>query len=67
MGKLKKKTAKIGSKKKKNSLYFGKEAHEAIVKYQSTDCKHKKNKIKSHGIAASKLVPVRTWRAIEAP
>ena len=45
MGKLKKKTAKIGSKNKKNSLYFGKEAHEAIIKYQSTDCKDKKNKI----------------------
>ena len=44
MAKLKKKTVKkSGTQKKK--LYFGKEAHEAIVEYQSTDCRDERHKI----------------------
>jgi len=46
--KLKKKTVK-----KKNSLYFGKEAHDAIIKYQSTDCRKEKNIIYENEIKNS--------------
>ena len=44
---LKKKiTKKTRSKKgRSKKLYFGKEAHEAIVKYQSTDCRKEKHAI----------------------
>ena len=44
MARLKKKTVKrSGSKKKK--LYFGKEAHDAIIAYQSTECRKEKERI----------------------
>ena len=39
-------TVKIKEKNSKSKkLYFGKEAHEAIIRYQSTDCRDKKHKI----------------------
>lgn len=43
MARLKKKTVKRKSKTKK--LYFGKEAHAAIVEYQSSTCRRKRHKI----------------------
>ena len=47
--KLKKKTVKrrraSTSQKKKKSLYFGKEAHQAIIDYQKCTCRDEKNKI----------------------
>ena len=46
--KLKKKTLKrsnVNGKKKKKSLYFGKEAHQAIIDYQNCTCRKEKNKI----------------------
>ena len=44
MARLKKKT--ISRKKSKSKkLYFGKEAHEAIVEYQSTECRNRREKI----------------------
>ena len=48
--KMKKKTfnrknVKRDKQKKKTKLYFGKEAHDAIVKYQTTDCRREKSKI----------------------
>ena len=46
MARLKKKTVKrTKAKAKPKKLYFGKEAHEAIVEYQSTDCRNEKEKI----------------------
>lgn len=56
-----KKTAKIKIKnintkkikKKKKKPYFGKEAHESIIKYQNCDCKNHKNKIYVHEIRPS--------------
>ena len=46
MARLKKKTVKRGkSKAKPKKLYFGKEAHEAIVEYQSTKCRDVRHKI----------------------
>lgn len=44
MPRLKKKTVKKKSKTTKK-LYFGKEAHNAIVEYQSTECRNLKHKI----------------------
>ena len=49
MPRLKKKTMKRspskGLSKAKKKLYFGKEAHEAIVEYQSTDCRKERHRI----------------------
>ena len=45
MGKLKKKTVKRGKKSTTKKLYFGKEAHEAIIEYQSTQCRNERHKI----------------------
>ena len=48
MAKLKKRTVKRKTKglsKEKKKLYFGKEAHEAIVAYQATECRKEKHKI----------------------
>tara|TARA_A100001515_G_scaffold78002_1_gene61908 strand:+ start:141 stop:896 length:756 start_codon:yes stop_codon:yes gene_type:complete len=46
VGKLKKKTVKRGRKKTATKkLYFGKEAHDAIIEYQSTECRDLKHKI----------------------
>jgi uncharacterized protein (DUF1499 family) len=42
--KLKKKTVKRKTKSKKK-LYFGKEAHEAIVDYQASECRKQKHEI----------------------
>jgi len=42
---LKKKTVKRSESKRKKKLYFGKEAHNAIIAYQSTDCRKEKEKI----------------------
>jgi hypothetical protein len=42
--KLKKRSLKI-KKKTKKKPYFGKDAHNAIVKYQNNDCREEKNKI----------------------
>jgi len=44
---LKKKTIKTSkrTKSKVKKLYFGKEAHEAIVEYQSTECREKRHQI----------------------
>lgn len=50
--KLKKKTVKTKSKNSKK-LYFGKETHEAIIQYQSLDCKEEKEKIYSDTIRPS--------------
>ena len=44
MARLKKKTVKR-KKSTTKKLYFGKEAHEAIIEYQSTDCRAQKEKI----------------------
>ena len=44
MPRLKKKTVKRGKSGPKK-LYFGKEAHEAIVEYQSTECRRERHKI----------------------
>ena len=46
--KLKKKTIKRTKKttgKKKKSLYFGKEAHQAIIDYQNCECRKERNEI----------------------
>jgi len=44
--KLKKKIVKTKAKNTTNKkLYFGKETHEAIIKYQSSECKDEKEKI----------------------
>jgi hypothetical protein len=43
--KLKKKTVKTKTKTKRKKPYFGKDAHNAIVEYQSEDCRKEKNKI----------------------
>ena len=47
--KLKKKIARKRSsnipKKKKKSLYFGKEAHQAIIDYQKAECRDQRNEI----------------------
>lgn len=58
MAKLKKKTVKRNKKSTKKKLYFGKEAHEAIISYQSSDCKNQKHKIYEEKIrpSFSKLV-----------
>tara|TARA_E500000318_G_scaffold83562_2_gene79239 strand:+ start:149 stop:901 length:753 start_codon:yes stop_codon:yes gene_type:complete len=45
VGKLKKKTVKRGKKSTTKKLYFGKEAHEAIIEYQSTQCRNERHKI----------------------
>lgn len=42
---LKKKTVKTKSASTPKKLYFGKEAHEAIVEYQSAKCKNERHKI----------------------
>jgi hypothetical protein len=47
---LKKKTVK---KKSKNKLYFGKEAHDAIVRFQKTECLNEKEKIYEEEIRKS--------------
>ena len=44
MARLKKKTVKK-TKSKTKKLYFGKEAHTAIVEYRSSDCRKEKEKI----------------------
>ena len=49
MARLKKKTVKRNSKSKKK-LYFGKEEHDAIVHYQSTESRPERHKIYSDQI-----------------
>ena len=55
--KLTKKTVKKGRKKtgtkKRSKLYFGKEAHEAIVVYQNTECRKEKQSIYENRIKDS--------------
>jgi hypothetical protein len=54
VAKLKKKTVKRNkSTGKKKKLYFGKEAHEAIVEYQASDCRQNKHKIYEEKIRPS--------------
>jgi hypothetical protein len=45
VARLKKKTFKRSDGKKKKKLYFGKEAHDAIISYQSTECRKEREKI----------------------
>ena len=45
MGKLVKKTVKRKKSSKTKKLYFGKEAHDAIIEYQSTDCRKERDSI----------------------
>ena len=45
MGKLKKKTVKRGKRSVTKKLYFGKEAHDAIIEYQSAECREERHKI----------------------
>ncbi len=45
MARLKKKTIKRGASKTKKKLYFGKEAHDAIIAYQATTCRKQREKI----------------------
>jgi hypothetical protein len=45
VARLKKKTVKRGAKTTKKKLYFGKEAHEAIIEYQSTQCRTERHSI----------------------
>ena len=52
MAKLKKKTVKKGASNSKK-LYFGKEAHNAIIDYQSTECRKEKEKIYEDRIKSS--------------
>jgi hypothetical protein len=52
VAKLKKKIVKK-SKKAKKKLYFGKEAHEAIIEYQASECRKKKHKIYEEKIRSS--------------
>ena len=54
MARLKKRTVKKSSAKKtKKKLYFGKDAHEAIVEYQSTECRDERHKIYENKIRHS--------------
>ncbi len=63
MKNLKKKTTRLKKsnttkteksvKKPKKKYYFGKDAHNAVVEYQSTDCRNEKNKIYSESIKPS--------------
>lgn len=45
MNQLKKKTVKRKKKTSDRKLYFGQETHDAIVKYQETECQKKREKI----------------------
>lgn len=48
------KKVKVANKvKKKKKPYFGKDAHQAIVNYQNTDCKNEKNTIYTNEIRPS--------------
>jgi len=42
---LKKKTVKRGSKSTKKKLYFGREAHDAIIEYQASQCRNERHSI----------------------
>ena len=53
MAKLKKKTVRRSKKSTQKKLYFGKEAHEAIVEYQSSLCVKEKHKIYEEKIRPS--------------
>lgn len=47
------KKVKTKAKKKAKKQYFGKAAHQAVVAYQSTDCRQEKNKIYNDTIKSS--------------
>ena len=56
VGNLKKRTAKVSTRQKKgkkNSLYFGKEAHNAIIRYQQTNVREERHKIYENEIKHS--------------